>query len=118
MLPLLSPARHLIVDRSYDRSPFRDALAERGISACTPSTRSRKIPIPHDPVLYRQRHRIEIMFGRLKDWRRIAMRYDRCARTFFSAIMLAATIISGLNEWVLSLVLNISVQDWPIDPAK
>ena len=98
ILPRLPPARHLIADRGYDSSLFRDALAERGISACIPSTRSRKSPIPHDPVLYRQRHRIEIMFGRLKDWRRIAMRYDRCAHTFFSAITLAATIIFWLNE--------------------
>jgi transposase len=49
-------------------------------------------------VLYRQRHRIEIMFGRLKDWRRIAMRYDRCAHTFFSAITLAATVIFWLGQ--------------------
>jgi transposase len=37
-------------------------------------TRSRKVEIPCDKTLYRQRHRIENMFGRLKDWRRIAMR--------------------------------------------
>jgi transposase len=42
------------------------------------------VPIPHDATLYRQRHRIETMFGRLKDWRRIATRDDRCA-TIFSA---------------------------------
>lgn len=98
MLSRLPPAHHLIADRGYDSRPFRDALAKRGISPCIPSTRSRTIPIPHDPVLYRQRHRIEIMFGRLKDWRRIAMRYDRCAHTFFSAITLAATVIFWLNE--------------------
>ena len=61
-------------------------------------TRSRKLPILHDALLYRQRHRIEIMFGRLKDWRRIAMRYDRCAHTFFSAITLAATITFWLGQ--------------------
>ncbi|MDB5369290.1 MAG: transposase, partial [Roseomonas sp.] len=38
------------------------------------------------------------MFGRLKDWRRIAMRYDRCAHTFFSAICLAATTLFWINE--------------------
>jgi transposase len=46
----------------------------------------------YDKVLYRQRHRIENMFGRLKDWRRVATRYDRCAHTFFSTICIAATI--------------------------
>jgi len=45
----------------------------------------------------KQRHKVENMFGRLKDWRRIAMRYDRCAHTFFSAILIAATVIFNLN---------------------
>ena len=49
-------------------------------------------------MLYRQRHRIEIMFGRIKDWRRIAMRYDRCKHIFLSAITLAATVIFRLNQ--------------------
>ena len=38
----------------------------------------------YDKALYKQRHKIENMFGRIKDWRQIAMRYDRCAHTFFS----------------------------------
>ncbi|MGB4067837.1 MAG: transposase [Nitrospira sp.] len=49
-------------------------------------------------TLYKQRHKIEIMFGRTKDWRRIAMRYDRCAHTFISAICTAATVIFYLKE--------------------
>ena len=98
MLPHLPPARELIGDRGYDSGRFRAALQDKGIAPCIPSTRSRKLPIPHDAVLYRQRHRIENMFGRLKDWRRIAMRYDRCAHTFFSAITLAATVTFWLNQ--------------------
>jgi len=43
-----------------------------------------------DKRRYKRRNRIEIMFGRLKDWRRVATRYDRCPRTVFSAIILAA----------------------------
>jgi transposase len=98
MLPKLPPARELIADRGYDSRRFREALAQRGIAACIPSTRSRKQAIPHDTTLYRQRHRIENTFGRLKDWRRIAMRYDRCAHTFFAAITLAATVTFWLNQ--------------------
>jgi transposase len=98
LLQKLPPARELIADRGYDSRRFRAALAERGITACIPSTRSRKVPIPHDATLYRQRHRIEILFGRLKDWRRIATGYDRCAHTFFSAITLAATVIFWLGQ--------------------
>ena len=48
--------------------------------------------------LYRQRHKVENMFARLKDWRRISMRYDRCAHTFFSAICIAATVIFCLGQ--------------------
>ena len=46
--------------------------------------RSRKVAIPYDALLYKQRHKIENMFGRLKDWRRIHTRYDRCVHTYSS----------------------------------
>jgi transposase len=54
--------------------------------------------MPRDATLYRQRHRFDIMFGRLKDWRRISMRCDRCAHAPFSAITLAASVISWLGQ--------------------
>ena len=98
MLATLPPARVLIGDKGYDSNRFRQALTARGIEPCIPSRRGRKQRIPHDRMLYRHRHRIENMFGRLKDWRRIAMRYDRCAHTFMSAICLAATILFWINE--------------------
>jgi len=59
---------------------------------------NRKAPIPHDTTLYRRRHKIENMFGRLKDWRRIHTRYDRCAHTFMSAIFLAAIVIFWMRS--------------------
>jgi transposase len=96
MFDALPPARVLLGDRGYDADWFRQALAARGIAACIPSRVNRKVHIPHDTTLYRQRHKIENMFGRLKDWRRIHTRYDRCAHTFMSAIALAATVIFWL----------------------
>ena len=78
------------------RRQVTDALHAKGIEPCIPSKSNRTVSIPCDVSLYRQRSKIEIMFGRLKDWRRIAMRYDRCAHTFFSAICLAATVIFWL----------------------
>jgi transposase len=96
MLPSCPPAKVLLADKGYDADWFRDALAIRGIEACIPSRAKRKTPVPHDAGLYRQRHKIEIMFGRLKDWRRIHTRYDRCAHTFFSAICIAAAVIFWL----------------------
>ena len=98
MLSSLPRAKQLLGDKGYDGNRFREALTERDIEPCIPSSRSRKIPIPYDKILYRQRHRIENMFGRLNDWRRIAMRYDRCVHTFMSAICLAATVLFWINE--------------------
>jgi transposase len=96
MLDALPLAKALLGDRGYDAGWFRNALHTRGITACIPSKTNRKIPLAHDRVLYRQRHKIENMFGRLKDWRRIHTRYDRCAHTFMSAICIAAAVIFWL----------------------
>ena len=98
LLPHLPNARELLADRAYDSNPFRAALAERGISPCIPGRKNRKQPIQHDKALYRQRYRVEIMFGRFKDWRRIATRYDRCATNFFGAITIAAIVIFWIRE--------------------
>ena len=68
-------------------------------SAASPPASPRNptaVAIPHDAILYKQRHKIENMFGRLKDWRRIHTRYDRCAHTYFSAICIAAAVIFWL----------------------
>jgi transposase len=83
----------LIADRGYDADCFRDALQDKGIRPCIPGRRSREKAAPYDKRRYKRRNRIEIMFGRLKDWRLIATRYDRCPKIFLSAIALAATVI-------------------------
>src|SRR6202021_1798468 len=93
MLSAMPKAEHLLADKGYDADWFRAALAKRRIAACIPSKANRKIAIPYDVLLYKQRHRIENMFGRLKDRRRIHTRYDRCAHTYFSAICIAAAVI-------------------------
>jgi transposase len=98
MLDALPPATVLIGDRGYDSAEFRQSLQAKGIEPCIPSTRSRKLPFDYDKVLYKQRHKIENLFAKLKDWRRIATRYDRCAHTFFSAICIAAAVTFYLNQ--------------------
>jgi transposase len=97
MLDAIPRAKAMLGDKGYDAGWFRDALAKRGIVACIPSKTSRKVPIDYDRTLYRHRHKIENMFGRLKDWRRIHTRYDRCAHAFFSAICIAAVVIFWIN---------------------
>ena len=92
MLPALPRAKELLADKGDDADWFRAGRAKRRIGACIPSKSNRKTPIPFDAALYKQRHKIEVMFGRLKDWRPIHTRYDRCAHTFFSAICIAAAV--------------------------
>ncbi len=82
-------------------SSCRQGLGRRLVPRRPGETQNRRLPnrkvaIPRDAILYRQRHRIENMFGRLKDWRRVHTRYDRCARTHFSAIYLAAAVVFSL----------------------
>lgn len=89
----LPQARELLADRGYDADWFRDTLKAMGITPCIPPKKNRTIQHFYDKVLYRQRHKIENMFAKLKDWRRIAMRYDRCAHTFKAAITLASIVI-------------------------
>jgi len=98
MLAGLPKAKTLIADRGCDSNWFRAALKERGLEPCIPPTRSRNVPLDYDKALYRTRHKIENLFAKLKDWRRIATRYDRCAHTFFSAICIAASVAFYLNQ--------------------
>jgi transposase len=96
VLPALPDAKVMIADRGYDSDWFREALTGQGIEPCIPGRKNRKQPIQYDTDRYKLRNRVERMFGRLKDWRRIATRYDRCAHTFMSAICIAATVIFWL----------------------
>ena len=96
LLSSLPQARALLADRGYDADCFRNALIERDIQPCVPSRKGRKTVIPHDVDLYRKRHKIENIFARLKDWHKIATRYERCADLFLSACALAAAIMFWL----------------------
>ena len=93
---LIPPATALLGDRGYDAEWFRDALINLGISPCILFRRRSKEAIPHDADLNCQRHKIENMFARLKDWRRIATRCDRFPILFLSTCALAATVIYWL----------------------
>lgn len=92
----LPAADWLLGDRGYDADWFCEALVGMGISPCIPGRKSRGKAVKYDKRRYKRRNRIEIMFGRLKDWRRVATRYDRCPKVFLSAIALAATVIFWL----------------------
>ena len=93
LLATMPAPRRLLGDRGYDANSLRAVLARAGTEAVIPSTRSRKRPIPHDVRAYRARNLIERAFCSLKDFRRIATRYDKLAQNFLSAVAIAATIL-------------------------
>ena len=86
-----------IADRGYDTNAIRAAIAAQGAQVVIPSTTSRRAPIPYDRHLYKARNLIERLWCRLKDWRRIATRYDKLARNFLATALIAATIIYWCN---------------------
>lgn len=92
MLQRAPTPKRLLADRAYDARKFRDWLAARGAEAVIPSLPNRKHPYPHDIKAYRDRNLIERMFCRLKDFRRIATRYDKRADNFLSAVLIVAAI--------------------------
>ena len=96
LLNSLPDAAWLLADRGYDADWFREALIKKGTRPCIPGRKSSSKTIRYDKRRYKRRNRIESMFGRLKDWRRVATRYDRCPKVFLSAIALAATVIFWL----------------------
>jgi transposase len=96
LLGSLPKAEWLLADRGYDADRFRDALKDKGIKPCIPGRKSREKPIKHDKRRDKRRNRIEIMFGRLKDWRRAATRHDRCPKVFLSEVARAATVMFWL----------------------
>jgi transposase len=93
ILQTLPDAEVLIADKGYDSDWFRQALSDLDITPCIPGRKNRKVSVAYDAKIYKQRNLVERMVARLKDWRRIATRYDRCAHTFMSAICIAATVI-------------------------
>jgi transposase len=91
------PIRKLLADKAYDANHLRHLLAKRKIKAVIPSTTSRNQPIPYDTTAYKERNRIERLWCRLKDWRRIATRYDKLARNYLSGACLAASLTCWTN---------------------
>lgn len=89
--------RRLLADRAYDANSLRDELARRRITAVIPPNPTRKHSHRYSKRAYKARNLIERMFCRLKDFRRIATRYDKRADNFLSAILLAAAITWWVN---------------------
>jgi len=84
--------RYLLGDKGYDANSLRKALRENGTSPVIPGRRNRKRAIRYDQQRYRGRHLIENAFCRIKDFRRVATRYDKLATNFLSGVALATAL--------------------------
>ena len=90
------PAAMLVGDKGYDCDGFRLWLMERGIKPCIPPRSNRKHPSAYSKHSYRKRHVVENFFERIKNFRRVATRYDKLAATYLGFVCLASTIVSML----------------------
>lgn len=87
-------AETIIADKAYDADErVIQPLLKAGKTLVIPSKRNRKEPREYDKDLYKARHLIENFFAKLKQYRCLATRYDKLARTFLSGVYLAASVI-------------------------
>ncbi|WP_432431224.1 IS5 family transposase [Methylocella silvestris] len=94
LLGAVSRPKRLLADKAYDADSLRNWLKQGKVKAVIPSTASRRTPYPLDAKAYKRRNVIERMFCKLKNWRRVATRYDRHAQNYLSGLALAAIMIS------------------------
>ena len=89
----VKPSKRMLGDKAYDSAELRGELDERGTKPVIPNRSNRKQPFSFSKRLYKLRWRIENAFNRLKDFRRIATRYDRLARNYLASVCLAAALV-------------------------
>jgi len=87
------PASVVMADTAYDADRLREIIAAKGALAVIPSNPSRARKHPLDKQLYAQRHLIECCFSRLKQFRRVATRFEKTARNYLAIVTLAATML-------------------------
>ncbi|MEH7900743.1 IS5 family transposase [Rhizobium laguerreae] len=82
-----------IADKGYDADHLCDKITETGADVVIPPKRNRKLQRPYDADLYKERNRIERFFSKLKQFRRVATRYDKLLANFMGFVKLAAIAI-------------------------
>ena len=84
---------YLLADRGYDCDFFRKDLFDKGVIAVIPGRKSRKKNVDYDKHIYKERNIVERFFGRIKEFRRIATRYDKTACMYKGALLMASIIM-------------------------
>jgi transposase len=87
------PAEVVMADTAYDSDKLRGAVAAKGAVAVIPNNPSRALKYRLDKHLYAQRHLVECCFSKLKQFRRVATRYEKTARNYRAVVTLAAIVL-------------------------
>lgn len=84
-----------MADKGYDSTALVQVIENMGAEAVIPPRSNRKTPRHYDADLYVERHKVECMFNKMKNFRRIATRYDKLACSFLSFVL-----IVGIYLWL------------------
>lgn len=87
------PADIVMADAAYDSDRLREVIAAKGALAVIPNNPSRAVKYPLDKHYYAQRHLIECCFSKLKQFRRVATRFEKTARNFLAVVTIAAIVL-------------------------
>jgi transposase len=79
-----------LADKGYDSDAIREELARADVEAVIPAKSNRKSAIPHDREKYRWRNLVERLFNKLKNWRRVATRYDKTKESYLGFVAIAS----------------------------
>ena len=83
----------VMADAAYDADAIRQTIARMGAKAVIPNNPSRTAKHPFDRNLYRERHLVECCFGKLKRYKRVAMRSEKTAQNYLAIVTIAATVL-------------------------
>jgi len=86
-------AKVVMADAAYDADPLRRVIADKGALAVIPNNPSRARKYPLDAHLYAQRHLVECCFSKLKQFRRVATRFEKTAKNYLAVLTLAAIVL-------------------------
>jgi len=95
-IPLVTaclPAGYVLADKAYDADSLIKLIRRAGAEVCIPPKSNRLSPQTYNQALYKERNQVERMFGKLKEFRRVATRYDKLVRNFMGFVKLAAIFL-------------------------
>lgn len=87
------PIAAVVADKGYDAKAFVATVSARGAAAVIPPRKTRQQPREYDRHIYKERHRIECFFGKIKPYRRIFSRFEKTARNYMGFLRFVATLV-------------------------